>query len=68
MDKQNLVKVKAVQDDSCHWYIIPNDMLNEFYKDLENGSFVDGGGFSEKYSKYMTGGCINNTQLFADIE
>lgn len=27
-------KVKAVQDDSGHWYIIPNDLLEEFHREL----------------------------------
>jgi len=60
-------KVKAVQDESCHWYVLPNELVDEFYKDEENESFVDSGGFAEKYDEYMTGGCLNIIQLYADI-
>jgi len=67
INENNLKKVKAVKDDDGHWYVIPNDMLSEFYKELENTEFVDSGEFDNKYGNYRTGGDLNNVQLFADI-
>lgn len=29
-------KVKAVQDNDSHWYIIPNHLIEEFESDLLN--------------------------------
>jgi len=62
-----LQKVKAVKDDSGHWYVIPNDLVQDFFKDEQNEDFVDSGGFDEKYGDYMTGGDLNLVQLFAEI-
>ena len=47
--ESKLQKVKAVKDDSGHWYVIPNDLLNEFSKDLENEDLSDSGEFDSKY-------------------
>jgi hypothetical protein len=61
-------KVKAVRDDSGHWYVIPNELcIIEFFKDLNNEDMVDSGQFDEKYGKYMTGGDLNLVQLYAEI-
>lgn len=60
-------KVKVEQDDSGHWYIIPNDLVTEFSNDLENEDIVDSGQFDAKWGKYRTGGRINNIQLYAEI-
>lgn len=62
-----LQKVKAVKDDSGHWYVIPNDLANDFFKDEQDEDFVDSGGFDEKYGEYMTGGDLNLVQLFAEV-
>lgn len=62
-----LKRVKAVQDDSCHWYVIPIDMAEEFSKDLENEAMADSGEFDDKYGQYGTGGDLNNIQLYAEI-
>ena len=62
------IKVKAIQDESGHWYVIPNELVSEFYKDEKNENFVDSGGFYYKYTKYMTGGDLNNNQLYAEID
>jgi hypothetical protein len=61
-------KVKAITDDSGHWYVIPNDLLNEFRKDEEDEDFVYSGEFDKKYGKYSTGGDLNCIQLYADIK
>lgn len=60
-------KVYVTQDDSCHWYIIPFEMKDEFNKDLENGHVDEYEYFGEKYDQYMTGGDLNNIQLYAEI-
>lgn len=62
----NLKKVVAVQDDSCHWYVIPVEMLQEFRKLGEGGEGTEDE-FIEKFSDYMTGGDLNNIQLYAEI-
>lgn len=69
MHDEKYRKVKAVQDDSCHWYIIPNDLLESFYadlRDLDQKWYT--GDFDKKYGKYMTGGDLNLTQLFIKID
>ncbi len=60
-------KVKAIQDDSCHWYVLPIDLVDEFDKDGQDEDFVDGGEFDDKYGKYRTGGDLNLIQLYADL-
>lgn len=62
-----MTKVKAVQDDSGHWYVLPNELLKDFYKDEQDEDFVDSGDFDNKYSKYRTGGDLNIIQLYAEI-
>ncbi len=61
-----LKKVKATQDDSCHWYVIPNELFREFNEDCDNEEMADSGEFDEKYGKYQTGGDLNNIQLYVD--
>ncbi len=60
-------KVKAVKDDSGHWYVIPNDLYEELIKDEQNEDMIDSGKFDEKYGKYMTGGDLNLIQLYAEV-
>jgi hypothetical protein len=62
-----LEKVKARQDDSGHWFVIPNELDDDFDNDLDDTDFVDSGGFDEKYGKYMTGGALNLIQLYAEL-
>ena len=66
MTKQ-LQKVKAIEDESGHWYVLPNDLLSDFFKDGEDEDFVDSGKFDNKYGKYRTGGDLNLIQLYAEI-
>lgn len=61
-------KIKAVKDDSGHWYLIPNNLLDGFYKDIQNEHFVDSGKFDSKYYQYMTGGDLNLIQLYVKNE
>ena len=60
-------KVKAVQDNDSHWYILPNYLLEEFESDLLNEDLEESGEFGEKYDKYRTHGDLNNIQLYAEI-
>ncbi len=60
-------KVKAVQDNESHWYIIPNCLMEEFESDLLNEDLQESGEFGEKYDQYRTHGDLNNIQLFAEI-
>ena len=60
-------KVKAVQDNDSHWYILPNYLLEEFESDLLNEELEESGEFGEKYDQYRTNGDLNNIQLYAEI-
>lgn len=60
-------RVYAVQDQDSHWYIIPYEMKDQFFEDEENGSRDEYEYFCEKYSQYMTGGDLNNIELYANI-
>ncbi len=71
---KGLKAVKAVQDDSGHWYVIPDDMVSKFYElDLAIGSENEitateaDENFEFYFSKYRTGGDLNNIQLYAEI-
>ena len=66
MEKE-LKKVQAIQDESGHWYVLPNELLDDFRKDEQDEDFVDSGDFDKKYGEYMTGGDLNIIQLYADI-
>lgn len=57
-------KVQAIKDESGHWYVIPNNLLNEFMDDEQDEDFVDSGNFNKKYGKYRTGGDLNLIQLY----
>lgn len=63
-----IIPARAVQDNDGHWYVIKNSMLESFLVNLEDQEMIDSGKFDEMYAKYATGGDLNNTQLFADIE
>ena len=62
-----MIKVKATQDENGHWYVLPNEVVDDFDKDGQNEDFVDSGDFDNKYNKYRTGGDLNNIQLYANI-
>jgi len=61
-------KVRIVQDESSHWYIIPNKKLEDFYEDSVNIEMCDNGNFDRKWAQYATGGSPNNIQLYANLE
>ena len=60
-------KVKVITDESGHWYVIPNDLIDDFYKDSEDNSMIDSGEFDSKWGIYRTGGDLNLVQLYAEI-
>jgi len=69
-----IIKVKAVQDESSYWYVIPETLYDEWYNlsdklyktDFEDYELINI--FEEKFSKYRTGGDLNNEQLYAEID
>jgi hypothetical protein len=62
---EDIEKVKAIKDESGHWYIIPNELVKEFHKDESNEDMIDSGEFGNKWGGYMTGGGLNLVQLYA---
>ena len=54
-------KVDCVDGD---WYVIPNELHEQFCKDAEDEELIESGDFSDKYSKYATGGDLNLVQLY----
>lgn len=65
---EKIQKVKAVQDESCHWYVTPEKLLPFFHIDEEDFSMIDSGQFDNKWGKYRTGGDLNLVQLYAVID
>lgn len=61
-------KVKAVQDDSGHWYVIPAELERDFYRDSEDQAYCDSGQFDIIYGCYRTGGDLNLVQLYVKVE
>ena len=61
---QQPIKVKAIQDDSYHWYVISNELYDEFLIDEQNEDMIDSGEFDAKWGEYRTGGDLNLIQLY----
>lgn len=71
---KNMKQVYAVQDDSGHWYVIQYEMKDTFFAlDEKMGSeneveFNEAEEeFNKLFSQYITGGDLNNVQLYAEI-
>jgi hypothetical protein len=62
-----VVKVQALQDQSGHWYVIPDELADDFYNLDGSENDEDINIFTERYWKYVTGGDLNLVQLYADI-
>ncbi len=63
-----MIKVKAVQDDNSHWYLVPNEKVDEFYELLDLANKEDDyEEFDDQFAEYMTGGDINNEQLYIEV-
>jgi hypothetical protein len=69
-------KVIAVQDDSCHWYVIParlKSKWNELTEIMESSSSdseeydLAESEFIMMFDSYRTGGDLNNIQLYAKL-
>jgi hypothetical protein len=74
METKNLKPVVAMRDDSGHWYVIPKELQSEFSKLIEMSLNYDDAAseqaeleFTDKFSKYRTGGDLNNVQLYAEL-
>jgi hypothetical protein len=65
--EKTLQKVKVLQDENCHWYVIPNELEEEFNKDMLESEMIESGDFDEKYSEYRTNGDPNLIQFWAEI-
>lgn len=72
-------KVVAKTDESSHWYVIPEELNEEFNRLMEQYYLADNRDdydtvdeivdeFESKFAKYRTGGDLNNIQLYAEIE
>lgn len=67
-----MIKVTALKDESGHWYLVPSELKKDFYILLDKASTEDSlqyeaeKEFIDKFSKYMTGGDINNIQLYIE--
>jgi hypothetical protein len=59
-------KVKVIEAEG-HWYVIPEDLFKKFLEDLNTDWIKDSGEFDIRYGKYMTGGDLNCTQLYAEL-
>lgn len=71
------VPISVKQDESSHWYIVPESELAEFSAAME--SIYEAEAYSDdweclvsvfeyKFDKYRTGGDLNNYQLFISEE
>lgn len=68
--KSKYINIKLLQDDSSHWYIIPQEVVDDFENQMNYIYDHDDDGiediineFDNKFGKYRTGGDINNYQL-----
>lgn len=59
-------EVLAITDNDGHWYVIPKYLKDEFYELLKDPKSIYDGRW-DKFEKYMTGGDLNNIQLYAKI-
>lgn len=56
--------VVAIRDNDGHWYVIPKEMKDEFRFMEDDGEDDEWVKFNSKFSRYRTGGDLNNIQLF----
>lgn len=64
---EEIIPVKALEEDG-DWYLIPNELYEEFKNDTYNEEMVESGGFDDKWWKYKTGGDLNLIQLYVKIQ
>lgn len=63
----NLKPVVAVQDEDCHWYVIPKELQNEFNTLLQDETDDEYEAFETKFGQYRTGGDLNLIALYAEV-
>lgn len=57
------IPVQAIDVDG-DWYVIPNELQQQFMEDSEDEELTESGEFSNKYSEYATGGALSLVQLY----
>jgi hypothetical protein len=67
-NNSEMIRVYPVKDESGHWYVIPYELNNNFWNDLENEDIVDNGEFDRKWGKYRTGGDLNLIPFYTKKE
>lgn len=67
MHVKKMQPVAAVEDDDGHWYVIPAAEADLFCTMLKHGEADEYYEFNQKFSRYTTGGSLNNIQLHAEI-
>ena len=65
--KNELKKVYAVKDNDGHWFVIPAELKELFFRMLDSGHKDEYEEFSSVFDEYMTGGDLNLIQLYAKI-
>lgn len=61
-------RVYCVQDDSGHWYIIPYELKDKFFKmEQEANKTEEYNEFIKEFEQYMTGGDLNLIELYTKI-
>lgn len=73
-----LVKVKLVQDNSGHWYTIPNEKIQRFHdlmhiidnseEELSDLYYNSCDEMDSEFGRYRTNGDPNNIQLYANLK
>lgn len=61
--EREYIPCKAI-DVGGDWYVIPNELYEQFCKDAKDEKLVEDGDFSDKYDEYATGGDLNLIQLY----
>ena len=61
--EREYIPCKAINVDG-DWYVIPNELHEQFCEDAEDEELIESGEFSNKYSEYATGGDLNLIQLY----
>lgn len=49
---QKFKQIVAIQDYTCHWFLLPPEIVTSFLSDRANREFVESGDFSDKYGEY----------------
>ena len=72
MSKQVVAEIRAIQDESGHWYVIPAELEQEFaeiqetLEDEYDQDLINE--FEDKFDRYRTGGCLSLITLYRVFE